>query len=322
MGERLPVGIVGARGIGKHHAKWFHHCGCEVVAVYGRTPESCAQAEAGLRGVYDFRGEMTWDWPGFVADRRFAAVSVCSPAEAHASQVIDLVRTGKDVLCEKPLVWDWQSSGEAILGPAERMVAAARETGRLLGVNAQYPAAVQHYRELYRRARGEEPRFETLSFVMETKGKARNPHPGEVWVDLAPHALALLDAMLPGGRIDPSDEQVVAEPGRVRCEFTWVTPEKRPRVSFALARVPGDPFARRFGADGLMAEYEGRNQAGEFVAVLRLGEQEWIGEDFMRASIRHFVAAVQSRDPQRLLVTGEAALRHLREQVRIWDRYW
>lgn len=322
MAERLPVGIVGARGIGKHHAKWFVRCGCEVVAVYGRTPETCAQAEAALRALFDFRGEMTHDWQRFVADPRFRAASVCSPAEAHAQQVVDLLRAGKDVLCEKPLVWQWETVPEAILGPAERMVEVARQTGRLLGVNAQYPAAVPHYCDLYRRERGEEPRFETLSFVMETKGKPRHPHPGEVWADLAPHAFAMLDALLPGGTIDPSDERLTSAPGRVHYDFTWVASGRRARVSFALARVLGDPVARRFGADGLLVDYEGRNQDGEFVAVLRVGEEEWVGEDFMRASIRQFVEAATARDPTRLLVTGEAGLRHLREQVGVWQRHW
>jgi hypothetical protein len=56
--------------------------------------------------------------------------------------------------------------------------------------------------------------------------------------------------------------------------------------------------------------------------VLRCGADEWVGEDFMRTSIRRFVEAVQQRDPARVLVTGEAGLRHLKEQVGVWDRHW
>lgn len=322
MNERLRVGIVGARGIGKHHAKWFNRADCEVIAVYGRTPETCALADATLRGIFDFRGEVTRDWDRFVRDDRFQAASVCSPAEAHADQAVALLRAGKDVLCEKPLVWDWTAPLPKIVAEGERIVAAAREADRILAVNAQYPAGVPAYRDLYRRIRGAEPRLETLSFVMETKGKPRSDHPAEVWVDLGPHALALLDAMLPGGRIDPAEEEFTIEPSRVRGLFTWVAPGRRARVSFDLGRVTGDRIARRFGADGLMAEYEGRNQEGEFVAVLRSGDQEWVGEDFMCTSIRSFAEAVRLREPGRALVTGEAALRHLKEQVGVCQRLW
>jgi predicted dehydrogenase len=322
MQERLRVGILGARGIGKHHAKWFASCGCDVLSVYGRSAESCAQAEAALKGLFDFRGEMTSDWERFVSDPRLQVVSVCSPAEVHADQVVALLRAGKDVLCEKPLVWDWEETPAGIVGAAERMVAAARETGRVLAVNAQYPAAVPHYLELYRRARGAAPRFETLSFVMETKGKPRSSHSAEVWIDLGPHALALLDALLPGGRIDPREEELSGGARETLYRFAWVTPERRARVAFELRRVTGDTITRRFGADGVLAEYEGRNRDGEFVAVLRCGSDEWVGEDFMRASIRRFVEAAQQRDPARVLVTGEAGLRHLKEQVGVWDRHW
>jgi hypothetical protein len=128
--------------------------------------------------------------------------------------------------------------------------------------------------------------------------------------------------MLPGGTIDPADERFHNAPGRVRYDFTWARPGHRARVTFDLGRVTGDAIARRFGADGLMVEYEGRNQAGEFVAVLRAGDEEWVGEDFMRASIRRFTEAVREGDPGRVLVSGEAALRHLREQVGVCQRTW
>jgi predicted dehydrogenase len=322
MPERQRVGIVGARGIGKHHAKWFTRCGCEVVSVYGRSAESCAQAEAALKGLLDFRGETTSDWERFVHDPRLQAVSVCSPADVHADQVLALLRAGKDVLCEKPLVWDWEETPAGIVDAAERMVAAARDAGRALAVNAQYPAAVPHYLELYRRVRGEAPRFESLSFVMETKGRPRSSQEAEVWIDLGPHALALLDALLPGGRIDPREETLSGGPHETLYQFTWVTPERRARVAFELRRVTGDTMTRRFGADGVLVDYEGRNQDGEFVAVLRCGREEWVGEDFMRASIRRFVEAAQRGDPAHVLVTGEAGLRHLQEQVGVWDRHW
>jgi predicted dehydrogenase len=321
MSKPLQVGIVGARGIGRHQAKWFSRCGCEVVAVYGRTPESCAQAEAALRNIYDFRGEVTSDWSRFVADDRFQVASICSPAEAHAEQAIALLRAGKDVLCEKPLVWYWDSDLAKIVVDGERVVAAARESGRILAVNAQYPAGVAAYLDLYGKLRGGAPRFESLSFIMETKGKPRSDHLTEIWVDLGPHAFALLDAMLPGGIVEPEGEEVTLATGRTRAAFIWSTPQRRARVTFDLGRVTGDTFVRRFGADGLMVDYEGRNHEGEFVAVLRCGDQEWVGEDFMRASIRRFVEAVQARDPSRVLVSGEAALRHLREQVAVCQRH-
>src|SRR5205823_6698372 len=101
----LRVGIVGARGIGKHHAKWFALAGCELAAIYGTTPESAERAAAAVRELAPFPGRVFSDWEQFVAEGNFQAASVCSPADAHHRNVLDLLRAGRHVLCEKPLVW-------------------------------------------------------------------------------------------------------------------------------------------------------------------------------------------------------------------------
>src|SRR5437588_12607508 len=110
MPDRLKVGVVGARNIGKHHAKWYAQLGAEVVALYGRTPESVERSAAGLRDLFGFSGKTYHDWEAFVRDPAFEAVSVCSPADAHAANAVDLLQAGKHVLCEKPLVCDWDAT--------------------------------------------------------------------------------------------------------------------------------------------------------------------------------------------------------------------
>src|SRR5205823_3254547 len=100
MGERLRVAVVGARGIGKHHAKWFARAGCELTAIYGTTPESAHQAEAAVRELAPFEGRVFTEWDAFLREGEFDAASVCSPAEAHCQNVVSLARAGKHVLCE------------------------------------------------------------------------------------------------------------------------------------------------------------------------------------------------------------------------------
>lgn len=45
MERSLRVVIAGASGIGKHHAKWFHRVGAQVVGFLGRCRESVAATE-------------------------------------------------------------------------------------------------------------------------------------------------------------------------------------------------------------------------------------------------------------------------------------
>jgi predicted dehydrogenase len=323
MAEKLGVGVVGARNIGKHHAKWYAQLGAEVVAIYGRTPATAESSAAALRDLFGFTGTAYHDWGAFVADAAMQAVSVCSPADAHAANTLDLLKAGKHVLCEKPLVWDWEAAPEQMLAQGRAMVRAAAENGRVLGVNAQYPAGVPAMLELYRRRRGADPKFATMTVLMETKGAPRSPHgPAEVWVDLGPHPFALLEALVPGGRVDVETERLTGEGHEVIYEFRWQAPSHQPQVRFELRRIKDAAPARRFGVDGFMVDYEGRNQGGDFVAVLKDDGEEHVGEDFMRASLRRFMEAAQANDPTRVLFSGEAALRHLEEQLRVWERYW
>jgi len=68
-----------------------------------------------------------------LADPALDAVYVASPVALHAPHSIASLRAGKHVLCEKPVAMNYPQ--------AESMVAAARESGRLLGV--------AYYRRLY-----------------------------------------------------------------------------------------------------------------------------------------------------------------------------
>src|ERR1035441_1618896 len=66
-------------------------------------------------------------------DPAIEAVYVASPVALHAEQTIASLRAGKHVLCEKPTALDFAQ--------AETMAAAARASGRLLGI--------AYYRRLY-----------------------------------------------------------------------------------------------------------------------------------------------------------------------------
>jgi predicted dehydrogenase len=68
-----------------------------------------------------------------LADTAIDAVYVASPVAFHAEHAIAALRAGKHVLCEKPVGMNYAQ--------AERMLAAARSSGRLFGVS--------FYRRLY-----------------------------------------------------------------------------------------------------------------------------------------------------------------------------
>lgn len=322
MNEPLRVGIAGARGIGKHHAKWFAKAGCEIAAIYGTTEESAAQAAAGLQDLVGFQGRVFHEWDRFVAEGGFDVCSVASPPEVHAANVRDLAAAGKDILCEKPLVWNWDYSAAEIMAEAGQAVEAARKAGVILGINAQYPAAIQPWIELYRQVFQREPFLHDGYFLMDTRGEPRSPHgAAEVWVDLAPHPIALLDRLAPGG-VDWSTLEHEDGPMEVSVKFTWRSPEWTIQAHIECRRTPGGTPRRRLGDQDMIAEYDGVNVDGEFRARLRYQDHEWVGKDFMQVSIDRFLEAVRTRDSSHLLVGPEAGLRQLEALTGVWQRCW
>lgn len=321
----LRIGIVGARGIGKHHAKWFHRAGCEVAAIYGTTEESAAAAARSLHELFGFSGNAYHDWERFRREPGLDACSVCSPAEEHYENVRDLAADGVHLLCEKPLVWNWSYTPLRIIEEATALVEAAAHHGVILGVNAQYPAVLEGWRALNRQILGAEPDFSRLCFVMETKGQPRSAHgPAEVWVDLGPHPLALLDRLAPG-TVDWASLCHQDGPLEAVLDFTWLSQGRPMTVHIECRRVTGPEVHRRLGNQDLTFDFGGREVDGDFCAVLKArttAGEEWVGRDFMRVSVERFIEAVQTGDSGRLLIDGTAGLRHLEVLTRVWERCW
>jgi len=318
----MKIGIVGARGIGKHHAKWFTRAGCEVVAIFGTSEESANAAAAGLRDLCGFSGRAYHDWERFRREGGFDACSVCSPAESHWENCRDLAADGKHLLCEKPIAWHWDRTPLELIEEATRVVEAAARHDVILGINAQYPAALEGFDALHRQALGREPVYRSLHFVMETKGQPRSPHgAAETWVDLAPHPLAFLDRVAPGG-IDWETLRHSDGPREAVVDFDWVAGDRRIAVHLETRRTTDGSVRREIGNGDLTATYGGRNVDGEFMALLTAGEHEWVGTDFMCVSVERFVDALRTGDPSRVLVDGRAGLRQQEALVGVWERCW
>ncbi|HID06024.1 MAG TPA: Gfo/Idh/MocA family oxidoreductase, partial [Armatimonadetes bacterium] len=99
----VRVAIIGARGIGKQHAKWFAMCGCEVVAFAGANPERINSTAEALKQLFDFRGRGYADCEAMLRNECPDIVSVCSPHALHYEHTMLALQYGAHVLCEKPM---------------------------------------------------------------------------------------------------------------------------------------------------------------------------------------------------------------------------
>ncbi len=316
MERALRVAIAGAGGIGKHHAKWFHRAGAQVVGFLGRSRESAAATERLLRDIFPFSGQGYWDLDRLLSEEAPDVVDVCLPNEAHFACVKCALERGCHVLCEKPLVW--HSDGpEQTQMQARALVDLARRTHLHLGVCTQYAASLPNYRQLYEEARGSLDTVESFYAEMETLARGRHRSTAEVWIDMAPHPLSMLLAWMPDGVVEPESLQVVAGRGEVRACFSFAEATGSCSCEIIVRDLHAGQPLRRFGVNGFLVDCAGRPAAdGTYCSVLSTGELELVGDDFMSLLIARFTeAAIQPELTP--LVSGEVGLRNLELQLQV-----
>lgn len=110
--------------------------GCGQIARVRHAPEYSDNPNAVIKGFYDpnqdraramvrqYGGAVYATYDELLNDNAVDAVSICTPNYLHKENSIQALRSGKDVLCEKPMA---TSSLDA-----EAMVLAREETGRML----------------------------------------------------------------------------------------------------------------------------------------------------------------------------------------------
>jgi predicted dehydrogenase len=129
------VGVIGLGPIGNRHASLYQEMeGAELVAVCDRIAEraDAAAARLGVPAYYDVREMLA----RVELDMVSVATGGVEYGSDHYAPTIQALEAGLHVLCEKPICNE--------IGPAEEMVAAAREHGRCFGVNLNHrftPAA-------------------------------------------------------------------------------------------------------------------------------------------------------------------------------------
>ena len=109
--------MVGAGQFGRNHVRIARQAeNVELVAVVDTDPARAAEAAEGVLALTDHR-----ELRG-----RVDAAIIAAPTAAHAGIGVDLIEAGIDVLVEKPIAPDLES--------ADRLIAAARDHGRILQV--------------------------------------------------------------------------------------------------------------------------------------------------------------------------------------------
>lgn len=123
----LKVAIIGSGGISDAHIKAYQKFPdrCQITAIVDLYPEKAQKKAA----AYNLDIPVYQDHQSLLDAQQVDLVSICTPPFAHAQATIDSLRAGAHVLAEKPMATS--------LAECDQMIAAARESGRLLSIVAQ-----------------------------------------------------------------------------------------------------------------------------------------------------------------------------------------
>lgn len=319
MQQTFRVAVVGASGIGRHHAKWHQLAGSRVVGFLGTSPERCRETEQKLRDLFGFAGRGYCDWDELVENERPEVVDVCSPNRWHGAYIDRALEAGCHVLCEKPLVWREDGDAAEMLREAAALVDKAVGLDRRFGICTQYSVALPHYERMYTALRGPLGPITEFKAEMETLARGRRRSAAEVWVDMGSHPLSLLLAWMPDGRIDADSLQANLVGRRVEARFDFVYSGGTCRCEVIVADIDAGAPVRRFGVNGLEVECEGKNDAeGVYRMALRHGEHEIFERDYMSLLIEGFAAACRRGSPPQ--PPAAVGLRNLELQLEILGR--
>lgn len=319
--NKPAVGIIGARGIGKHHAKWFHFAGCDVKCIAGTSPDTCRAAADALREIFPFQGKTYSDLDQFFSESRPDIVSICTPPEWHVKHAAQAVRSGCHVLCEKPLVWDPRKPAVEIIAEAEELVELVEASNAVFAVNMQFAAAVQPIRYLYKEVTGQElEQIESFALHWTPRpGKASRP-PEWYWNDLGPHALSIYIGLAPDAIPDIDSASCDIQEHGTTVNFRAATAHGICNVDIALTAPIDGQTVRWIAVNRVKFSYAAKpDQSGVFKSFLAHEGREWAFEDFMKISIERFLHAATTKEEQPF-VDASTALQNLKMQLRIYEK--
>ena len=128
MADKLKAGVIGL-GVGARHIdSYLAHPDVEVVAIASRS-EDPRSAQIPER-FPAFKGKVYEDGMDMISNEKLDIVSVCVPNFLHKDLTIASLKSGANVLCEKPMALNADD--------AQEMADTAKQVGKKLGINFSY----------------------------------------------------------------------------------------------------------------------------------------------------------------------------------------
>ncbi len=316
--HRLPscprVAILGASGIGRHHANWWHLEGAEVCTFLGSTEEKVAATTDKLRGIFPFAGKGYCDLSELLTLEQPDIVDVCLPPELHFMGCRAALLAGCHVLCEKPFVYDASLSHSEMLSQARELLDLSQEKGLMLGICTQYAVAARFCLETCPPESGRVLNFHGRLF---SPGVNRARGATQTWIDLSPHLLAAVQVAAPEASPDWDTLKTEFSGQRANAEFACRRADGQEPLLVQIETCHADEAplnVRELTFDGKQFVIDGKaGPDGVFQLEINTPLGQITRPDMLRLLIRSFKNG-------KVEVSAQQGLKNLEWMLRVLDK--
>ena len=278
MPEHPRVAVLGASGVGRHHANWWERAGAQVVGFLGSSDESVARTETTLADLlgHPVKGHTMLE--RLLQHAQPDIVDVCLPPALHFRTARAALLAGCHVLCEKPFLYDATLPPAVLHRQCDELIELANARTRLLGMCSQYAELI---RQCLAQGNFAVPADITrLEATLLTPMRHHAPGAASAWLDLGPHLLAALQAVALTRHLRPDTIQAECPaPNQVTVRFTCTDRSDNPapppplQCTLTVGHLPPDAQTanqRVFRLnDTVFAAYNSRDDDGQFALDLQ-----------------------------------------------------
>ena len=239
----MKTAIIGAgrnnSGIGEYIGKYFQKNGAPVISVLGTTEKTACGASSILT-QYGIDAAYYTDFNSMIKRERPDAVVIACPVRTHYEYLINCVKEGVHVFCEKPFVWQNKSNID-ITRLLENIFEIAESNNLKIAMNSQWPFSLPYYEQLCGPVHSQkvDTFFIRLSPVVSGK---------EMILESVPHALSILYTVLGNGQIGNLSIQAYKE--KIITTFHYIFSAGYCEVMIELVRTILPPRSFSYGFNG------------------------------------------------------------------------
>ncbi|OEU64703.1 MAG: hypothetical protein BA867_02345 [Desulfobacterales bacterium S5133MH16] len=237
----MKTAIIGAgrnkSGIGQYIGKYFQKNRASVVSVLGTTEKTVRKASSILT-QYGIDAAYYTDFNSMMKRERPDAVVIACPALAHYEYLINCVKEGVHVFCEKPFVWQ-DNTDMDITSLLENIFETAESNDLIIAMNSQWPFSLPYYEQLCGPVDSQKVDTFFIRLSPMVSGK-------EMILESVPHALSILYMVFGDGEIGNLSIEAYKEKIITTFHYTFTTSYCEVMIELVRTILPPRSFSYGF----------------------------------------------------------------------------